>query len=50
MKPKTRQAEYDWLDLTVDRKSLQIKELTAADQRADDHVPVRQLQGNPGLR
>lgn len=29
--PKTRQAEYDWLQVTVDRQSLQIKELTAGD-------------------
>jgi outer membrane lipoprotein carrier protein len=31
--PKIRQAEYDWLQLTVDRKSLQIRELTAGDQQ-----------------
>jgi outer membrane lipoprotein carrier protein len=31
--PKTRQAEYDWLQLTVDRKTLQIRELTAGDQQ-----------------
>lgn len=29
--PRTRQAEYDWLEVTVDRKSLQIRELTAGD-------------------
>lgn len=29
--PKIRQAEYDWLQVTVDRQSLQIKELTAGD-------------------
>jgi outer membrane lipoprotein carrier protein len=33
LQPKARQAEYDWLDLTVDRKSLQIRELTATDQQ-----------------
>lgn len=31
LEPRVRQAEYDWLQLTVDRKSLQIKELTAGD-------------------
>ena len=29
--PKIRQADYDWLQVTVDRLSLQIKELTAGD-------------------
>jgi outer membrane lipoprotein carrier protein len=29
--PRIRQAEYDWLQVTVDRQSLQIKELTAGD-------------------
>jgi outer membrane lipoprotein carrier protein len=29
LEPKTRQAEYDWLQLTLDRKSLQIKVLSA---------------------
>jgi len=33
LQPKTRQAEYDWLQLTVDRQSLQIRELTAGDQQ-----------------
>ena len=33
LQPKTRQAEYDWLQLAVDRKSLQIRELTAGDQQ-----------------
>jgi outer membrane lipoprotein carrier protein len=33
LEPKVRQAEYDWLQLTVDRSSLQIKELTAGDQQ-----------------
>ena len=31
LEPRVREAEYDWLQLTVDRKSLQIKELTAGD-------------------
>lgn len=29
--PKTRQAEYDWLQVTADRKTLQIRALTAGD-------------------
>jgi outer membrane lipoprotein carrier protein len=29
--PKTRQAEYDWLEITADRESLRIVGLTAAD-------------------
>ena len=33
LQPKTRQAEYDWLQLTVDRQSLQIRELMAGDQQ-----------------
>jgi outer membrane lipoprotein carrier protein len=31
--PKLRQRDYDWLILVVDRRSLQIRELTAADQQ-----------------
>jgi outer membrane lipoprotein carrier protein len=30
--PKTPQAEYDWLELVVDRQTLQIRSLTAADK------------------
>jgi outer membrane lipoprotein carrier protein len=33
LQPRTRQAEYDWLQLTVDRQSLQIRELMAGDQQ-----------------
>jgi outer membrane lipoprotein carrier protein len=33
LQPKTRQAEYDWLQLTIDRQSLQIQELMAGDQQ-----------------
>jgi outer membrane lipoprotein carrier protein len=29
--PRIRQAEYDWLEIAVDRETLQIKELTAGD-------------------
>lgn len=31
LRPRIRQAEYDWLQITVDRGTLQIRELTAAD-------------------
>jgi outer membrane lipoprotein carrier protein len=31
LEPRRRQAEYDWLELTVDRKTLQIRKLTAGD-------------------
>ena len=31
--PRKRQAEYDWLQVTIDRKSFQIRELTAGDQQ-----------------
>ena len=31
LEPKTRQAEYDWLEVTADRRTLQIVGLTAAD-------------------
>jgi outer membrane lipoprotein carrier protein len=31
--PRKRQAEYDWLQVTVARNSLQIRELTAGDQQ-----------------
>ena len=31
LEPRTRQAEYDWLQVGLDRKTLQIRTLTAAD-------------------
>ena len=31
LEPRIRQAEYDWLEVVVDRQSLRIKELTAGD-------------------
>lgn len=33
LQPRKRQAEYDWLQVTIDRKSLQIRELTAGHQQ-----------------
>jgi outer membrane lipoprotein carrier protein len=48
--PKTRQAEYDWLQLTVDRRSLQIKELTAADQQGGRSTfTFTNFKENPGV-
>jgi len=32
LQPKTTQTDYDWLQVVVDRKTLQIKSLTAADR------------------
>jgi outer membrane lipoprotein carrier protein len=50
LQPKTRQAEYDWLDLTVDRKSLQIRELTAGDQRGGRSTfQFANFKENPGV-
>jgi outer membrane lipoprotein carrier protein len=48
--PKTRQAEYDWLQLTVDRRSLQIKELTAGDQPGGRSTfTFTNFKENPGV-
>jgi outer membrane lipoprotein carrier protein len=48
--PKTRQAEYDWLQLTVDRKSLQIRELTASDQQGGRSTfRFTNFKENPGV-
>jgi len=48
--PKTRQAEYDWLQLTVDRASLQIRELTAGDQQGGRSTfQFTNFKENPGV-
>ena len=48
--PKTRQAEYDWLRLTVDRSSLQIRELTAGDQQGGRSTfRFSNFKENPGV-
>ena len=48
--PKTRQAEYDWLQLTIDRSSLQIRELTAADQQGGRSTfQFTNFKENPGV-
>jgi outer membrane lipoprotein carrier protein len=50
LEPKTRQAEYDWLQLTVDRATLQIKELTAADQQGGRSTfRFTNFKENPGV-
>ena len=33
LEPKREQADYDWLELTVDRKTLQLRGLTAAEKQ-----------------
>jgi outer membrane lipoprotein carrier protein len=48
--PKTRQAEYDWLQLTVDRKTLQIRELMAGDQQGGRSTfRFTNFKENPGV-
>jgi outer membrane lipoprotein carrier protein len=50
LEPKTRQAEYDWLQLTVERATLQIKELTAADQQGGRSTfRFTNFKENPGV-
>jgi outer membrane lipoprotein carrier protein len=48
--PRTRQAEYDWLEVTVDRQTLQIRSLTAADaQGGRSTFEFTNFKENPGL-
>jgi outer membrane lipoprotein-sorting protein len=48
--PKSRQRDYDWLILVVDRRSLQIRELTAADQQGGTSTfRFTNLRENTGL-
>jgi outer membrane lipoprotein carrier protein len=50
LQPKVRQAEYDWLQLTVDRKSLQIRELMAGDhQGGRSTFQFANFKENPGV-
>jgi outer membrane lipoprotein carrier protein len=50
LQPKTRQAEYDWLQLTVDRKTFQILELTAGDQQGGRSTfRFANFKENPGV-
>jgi outer membrane lipoprotein carrier protein len=52
--PKQRQRDYDWLILVVDRHSLQIRELTAADQQGGTSTfrftNIRENTGLPDTR
>jgi outer membrane lipoprotein carrier protein len=52
--PKSRQRDYDWLVLVVDRQSLQIRELTAADQQGGTStfrfMNIRENTGLPDSR
>jgi outer membrane lipoprotein carrier protein len=52
--PKQRQGDYDWLILVVDRGSLQIRELTAADQQGGTSTfrftNIRENTGLPDTR
>jgi outer membrane lipoprotein-sorting protein len=48
--PKIRQAEYDWLRVTVDRQTLQIRELTAGDQQGGRSTfRFTNFKENPGV-
>jgi outer membrane lipoprotein carrier protein len=48
--PKTRQTEYDWLEVTADRRSLQIAGLTASDaQGVRMSFAFSNFKENPGL-
>jgi outer membrane lipoprotein carrier protein len=50
LEPKTRQAEYDWLELAVDRHTLQIVGLTAADaQGGRSSFSFSNIKENIGL-
>lgn len=50
LQPKVRQAEYDWLQLTVDRRSLQIRELMAGDQQGGRSTfQFTNFKENPGV-
>ena len=48
--PRIRQAEYDWLQVAVDRQTLQIRSLTAADaQGGRSTFEFTNFKENPGL-
>jgi outer membrane lipoprotein carrier protein len=48
--PKIRQADYDWLEITLDRKTLQIQSLTAGDmQGGTSTFQFTDLKENVGL-
>lgn len=48
--PRMRQADYDWLEVVVDRETLQIRGLTAADaQGGRSSFAFSDFKENPGL-
>jgi outer membrane lipoprotein-sorting protein len=48
--PRQRQAEYDWLEVTAGRESLQIRALTAGDaQGGRQTFAFANFKENPGL-
>ena len=48
--PRKRQAEYDWLQVTVDRETLQIRELAwGDDQGGRNSIAFSNFKENPGL-
>jgi len=48
--PRTRQAEYDWLEVTADRATLQIRTLTAGDAQGGRSIfTFTNFKENPGL-
>jgi outer membrane lipoprotein carrier protein len=48
--PKLRQRDYDWLILVVDRKTLQIRSLSAADQQGGTSTfEFTNFRENPGV-
>jgi outer membrane lipoprotein-sorting protein len=50
LEPRKRQAEYDWLQLTLDRKTLQIKVLSAGNaQGGRSTFTFTNFKENPGL-
>lgn len=50
LEPRSRQAEYDWLEVTADRETLQIRSLTAADaQGGTSTFTFSKFRENPRL-
>jgi outer membrane lipoprotein carrier protein len=50
LEPRIRQAEYDWLEVTADRETLQLRTLTAVDGQGGRSVfTFTNLKENPGL-
>jgi len=49
LQPKLPEREYEWLELVVDRTSLQIRQLTAADGRGQNTFTFTNFKENVGL-